>query len=250
MSYRQSMNLKPMNLKPHATGVLALIAIVFLAGCAAMGTGGVNLISIEEEWEMGQEFEAQLAEELEVSQSASLTSMGERIVAETELAHLPWRFYVVEDDSVNAFNVPGGLVYVNSGLINRVDSEQVAAVVAHEIGHGVARHGTQRLTQQYGLAMLAGAVLGEEPGVIQQIVAQIAAAGTIARFSRSQEHEADELGVRFMHQANYDPAAMIRMLEYLRELQQREPGAVEQFFATHPAIDDRIRRVQELVDAL
>jgi beta-barrel assembly-enhancing protease len=238
------------NLRRPVIGALALIAVFCLAGCAAMGTGGVNLISIEEEWEMGKQFEAELAEELEVSQSASLTAMGERLIAETDMAHLPWRFYVVEDDAVNAFNVPGGLVYVNAGLIRRVGDEQVAAVVAHEIGHGVARHGTQRLTQQYGLALLAGAVLGEEPGVVGQIVAQIAAAGTIARFSRSQEHEADELGVRFMHQANYDPQAMVRMLEYLLELQQSEPGAVEQFFATHPSIDDRIRNVQALVDAL
>lgn len=238
------------NWKPHPISALILIAIFFLTGCAGMGTGGVNLISIEEEWEMGQEFEAQIADELNVSQSSSLTAMGQRIVAETDMADLPWRFYVVEDDAVNAFNVPGGLVYINSGLINRVSNDEVAAVVAHEIGHGVARHGTQRLTQQYGMAMLAGAVLGQEPGVIQQIVAEIAAAGTIAQFSRAQEYEADELGVQFMHSADYDVNAMVSMLQHLEGLQQTDPGAVQQFFATHPAIEDRISNAQELIDAL
>jgi len=93
------------------------LAIVFfvLSGCAALGTGGLNLISVEKEWEIGQQFEAQLAEELEVSEDPTLTAMGNRIVAFTRKAELLWRFYVVQDDAVNAFNVPGGLVYVNSG---------------------------------------------------------------------------------------------------------------------------------------
>lgn len=233
----------------------ALLATVFtslvLAGCAAVDADGVNLISVEEEWEMGQEFEAELAEELDVSRDPGLTEMGESIVAQTRKSDLPWRFYVVQDETVNAFNVPGGLVYVHSGLIDQAgDEHQIAAVVAHEIGHGVARHGTERLTRQYGLSVLAGVVLGEDPGLVQQIVAEVVAAGTIARFSQAQEFEADELGVRYLAEAGYDPEGMIRLLESLMELQERDPGTVEQFFATHPSTEERISRVRELIDAL
>ncbi|MFU8831891.1 MAG: M48 family metallopeptidase [Wenzhouxiangella sp.] len=231
---------------------MKLVAILFffvgLAGCAALGTNGVNLISVEEEWEMGQQLEAQIAEELDVSQDPGLTAMGEQIVATTEMGHLPWRFYVVRDESVNAFNVPGGLVYVNSGLIEQAGSEdEVAAVVAHEIGHGVARHGTQRLTRQYGLSVLAGLVLGQDPGLLQQIATEIVAAGTIAQFSRAQEFEADELGVRHMADANHDPRGMVQLLQRLMELQERDPGAVQQFFATHPSPQDRIANVEEMI---
>jgi len=249
MKLTQSRILTPA-LHPRLLLLLFLLSPFLLAGCAVTETGGINLISVEEEWEMGKEFEAELAEELDVSQSPDLTEMGERIVAQTRKSDLPWRFYVVQDDSVNAFNVPGGLVYVHSGLIEQVDDEtEIAAVVAHEIGHGVARHGTERLTRQYGLAVLAGVVLGEEPGVIQQIVAEIVAAGTIARFSREQEFEADELGVQYMNDAGYDPNGMIRLLERLLDLQEREPGTVEQFFATHPSTDERIDAVRELINS-
>lgn len=230
---------------------MMLVAIVTaLAGCAALGTAGVNLISVEEEWELGQQFEAELAEELDPYEVPMITEMGQRIVAETRKAELPWRFYVVDDESINAFNVPGGLVYLHSGLIDVASEAEIAAVIAHEIGHGVARHGTQRMTQQYGLAIIAGAVLGEDPGVVQEIVAQILAGGTIARFSQAQEFEADELGVRFMHDAGHDPNGMVALLERFLDMQQSDPGRMQQFFATHPSTEDRLENVRVLIDQL
>lgn len=216
-----------------------------------LGMGGVNLISVEEEWEMGRQFEAELAQELTLREDAALTRMGERIVAETEMADLPWRFYVVEEEAINAFNVPGGLVYVYSGLIEATGSEdELAAVVGHEIGHGVGRHGTERLTRQYGLSVLASLVLGEDPGLLSEIVAEVVAAGAVAQFSRSQEFEADELGVRHMASAGYDPEGMVVFLGRLLELRERSPGAVEQFFATHPDTEDRIERIEDQIEEI
>ncbi len=223
---------------------------LLLAACAAMGTSGINLISVEEEWELGEQFEAELAEELDPYEDPMISEMGQRIVAETRKSELPWRFYVVEDESINAFNVPGGLVYVHSGLIEVASDAEIAAVIGHEIGHGVARHGTQRMTQQYGLAIIAGAVLGEDPGVVGEIVGQIVAGGAISQFSQAQEFEADELGVRYMHAAGYDPNGMIALLERFQELQETDPGRMEQFFATHPATDERLERVRDQVEGL
>ena len=227
--------------------LLVMVLSLAVAGCAALGTSGVNLISVEEEWELGKQFEAQLAEELDPYEDPAITRMGQRIVAETRKANLPWRFYVIEDESINAFNVPGGLVYLHSGLIDVASDAEIAAVIGHEVAHGVARHGTQRMTQQYGLAIIAGAVLGEDPGVVQEIVAQILAGGTIARFSQAQEFEADDLGVRFMHDAGYDPNGMIALLERFLDMQERDPGRMQQFFATHPSTDERLERVRERV---
>ena len=232
--------------------VAVRVAMVFwvsllLAGCQALGTSGINLISVEEEWELGEQFEAELAQELDPHEDPMITRIGERIVAETRKADLPWRFYVVEDESINAFNVPGGLVYLHSGLIEQASDGEIAAVIGHEVGHGVARHGTQRMTQQYGLSILAGAVLGEDPGVISEIVAQIVAGGTIAQFSQAQEFEADDLGVRFLDDAGYDPEGMVALLERFLALQETDPGQMQQFFATHPSTEERLERVREQI---
>lgn len=234
---------------------VALLLVLTLPGCAWLGLGGVNLISIEEEWEMGRQIEAELAEELDLLDDPAVneyvTRVGEMLVAETEMADLEWRFHVVDNPDVNAFNVPGGLVYVNTGMIREAGSAaEFVAVMGHELGHGVERHGTERLSQQYGLSVLASLVLGEDPGVLQEIVAQIVAAGTIAQFSQEQEFEADEIGMRLMAEGGFHPRGMVALLELLLELREREPGTVEQLFATHPAVPERIERAEERIEAL
>ena len=107
-------------------------------------------------------------------------------------------------------------------------------MLAHEIGHGVARHGTEQLTKVYGINILGGVLLGQNPKAYEQILAQILAGGAVARFSRADEREADELGVRYSYEAGYDPMGLPRMLEVLAREAQRNPGKIERFFATHP----------------
>jgi predicted Zn-dependent protease len=169
-------------------------------------------------------------------------------VRQTELAGMPWEFHVVADPEVNAFNVPGGHVYVNTGLIATADNaSELAAVVAHEVAHGVSRHGTEQLTRGYGLNLLAGLVLGEDPAAYERLLAQLAGAGTIARFSRGAETEADDLGYAYMVRAGYHPRGMQTIFEELLSRRRSSPGAVERFFATHPLTEDRIDRVRERI---
>lgn len=234
---------------------LLLLQLPLLTGCATLGLGGFNIISIEQEWELGREIEEELAEQLTLSRDAELTGyvrqMGQAIVARTPMGNREWRFHVVEDDAVNAFNAPGGLVYINTGLIRAAENaSELAAVVAHEIGHGVARHGTQRVSQQYGVAVLAGVILGEDPSLLAEIAASLAAAGAMARSSREDEFEADELGIEFMADGGYHPRGMVTFFERLLEMRQREPGQVERFFASHPAMGERIDRAEGLIAAM
>jgi beta-barrel assembly-enhancing protease len=229
---------------------LALGAI--LSGCATLGLGGFNIISIEQEWELGREIEAELAGQLTLSSDAQVVGyvrdLGRRIVAGTPMADREWRFHVVVDESVNAFNAPGGLVYVNTGLIAAAENaSELVAVLAHEVGHGVARHGTRRLSQQYGVAVLAGLVLGQDPGLVAEIAASIAAAGTMARFSREDEFEADEMGLRYSARAGYHPRGMVTFFGRLLEMERRDPGGVERFFASHPATEERIARAEGII---
>ena len=117
-------------------------------------------------------------------------------------------------------------------------------MIAHEVAHGVARHGTERLTTAYGLNLGAGLLLGQDPGAAEQIAAQLVGGGAIAKFSRDDEREADRLGVRYMARAGYNPEGMATMFRKLVADRQRRPGAVEQFFSTHPLTEERIADVR------
>jgi beta-barrel assembly-enhancing protease len=227
--------------------VLLFVSVLPFAGC---GTG-INLVSEDEEWRMGQELEQDINRQVRLVNDQQLQNyvqqMGRRIVAQTPMRDRSWRFYVIQDNTVNAFNAPGGLVYIHTGLIATAENAaELAGVVAHEIAHGVARHGTQRLSQVYGLNVAASILLGSDPGLASQIAAQIVAGGSVAHFSRGMEREADQLGVRYMAAAGYHPEGMATLLEKLIAERQRRPGAVEQFFSTHPLTEERIRDVRQM----
>lgn len=234
-----------------------LLLLFVLTGCATTGVnrGDVNLISMEEEWQLGNQLEQDLNQQLRLvndgAANAYIERIGQQIVRQTELANAPWSFHIVDDDAINAFNTPGGNVYVNTGLILAADNvAQLVGVMAHEIAHGVARHGTERLTKAYGLNIGAGLLLGSDPSAYEQVLAQIAGTGAIAKFSRDDEREADELGVRYMYQAGYDPAGMAQMFEKLLQQRQGRPSSVAQFFSTHPLTESRIRDVRRAASQL
>lgn len=240
---------------PAAPVVLLFAAM--LAACASSGInqGDINVIGLDEEWELGRQLEADLAKELDLVKDreilAYINRAGQQVVAQTEMASLPWTFHVVRDEAINAFNIPGGHVYVNTGLITTAQSaSELMGVVSHEIAHGVARHGTEQLTRVYGLNFIASVLLGSDPKTYQAILAQILGTGAIASFSRDAEEEADELGVRYMYDAGYDPLGMPRMFEHLLSERQRRPDGVSQFFSTHPLTEDRIRATRAQAESL
>ncbi|HEX2059748.1 MAG TPA: M48 family metallopeptidase [Thermoanaerobaculia bacterium] len=245
-------------MKKRSTPFAVVLAMLLAAGCGSAGGGGdFNLISIEEEWQLGAQLSQEIARQVRFNNdpaiNAYVRNMGQRIVQQSgaPFNQLPWQFHVVEDDSINAFAIPGGHVYVHTGLIENADNAaELAGVMAHEISHVTARHSTEQISRQYGLSILAGLVLGQNPGQLAQIAAQIVAGGALARFSREAEEEADELGIRAMAAAGYNPVGMATMFEELLEHRQGQPGRVEQFFSTHPLTEDRIavarRRAQQL----
>lgn len=236
---------------------LAVALVTALAlGCGSSG-GNFNLISIEEEWQLGAQLSQDIARQVRFNNdptvNAYVRSMGQRLVAQSPAPfnQLPWEFHVVDDPSINAFAVPGGHVYVHSGLIANADNaSELAGVLAHEINHVVARHSTEQISRQYGLSVLAGIALGQDPNALAQLAAQIVAGGALARFSRQAEEEADELGIRAMAAAGYNPNGMATMFEELLEHRQGSPGSVAQFFSTHPLTEDRLRRARDRAQQL
>ena len=227
--------------------LLALFAFVPSCTCASdsVNRGDLNLVSLDEEWAMGRDLAAEVDAQVQLVDDpmvqAYLDRMGTALVSQTELADRAWTFAVVDDPAVNAFALLGGHVYVNSGLIRAAESaDELASVVGHEVAHGVARHATERMVKAYGLSLVAGLVLGKDPGLAERIVAEMVGQGALARFSRTDELEADALGLRYLAAADYDPAAMPAMFETLLEVRERRPNAFERWFQSHPLTEDRI----------
>jgi predicted Zn-dependent protease len=236
-----------------STAAVALVTMIALSCGSGGGAGNFNLISIDEEWQLGQQLAQDVASQVRFNNDPALnayvTQLGQRLVAQTPAPYnsLPWDFHVVEDPTLNAFSIPGGHVYVNTGLIAAAqNASELAGVMAHEISHVTARHSTEQISRQYGLSVLAGLVLGQDPGALQQIAAQIVAGGALARFSRDAEREADELGIQAMTRAGYNPSGMADMFRVLLANSKDNPSRVEQFFATHPTTESRIRDAEQM----
>jgi predicted Zn-dependent protease len=241
----------------HTRRALTLAAtLLALAGCASSGVnkGQLNVISLEQEWQLGDQLAGDLSRQLRLvddpAAQSYVESVGRAIVGQTEMANLPWHFHIVADPEVNAFSIPGGHVYVNTGLIAAAPTAAAfAGTLAHECSHVVARHATEQLSRQYGIEAVGAVLLGQNPTAYQQILASLASQGAMARFSRADEAEADRLGARYMLLAGYDPHGLVDMFRTLLAERQSRPGSVERFFATHPLTEDRIRAVEKEIAA-
>jgi beta-barrel assembly-enhancing protease len=229
--------------------IVAPFAVVFVLALAGCASSGGSSVSIEQEWQVGQQMADQVAQQVrfvnDPMANSYVRSVGERIKAQTPMANLPFTFHIVDDPNINAFSIPGGHVYVNRGLVTSANkADELASVLAHEISHNVARHVVKQLERQQQISAVGSILLGQDPGLLQQLVAQIVAGGAMARFSRGDEKEADELGLRFMTAAGYNPQGMVDMFRTLMSQDRSQPGKVAQFFMTHPLTQDRIEDIQ------
>ena len=239
----------------RGAGVLALSA--GLAGCASTGPnrGQFNLVSVQEEWALGDQLHRDISRQVRLLPQGPATEyvslIGQRLAAQTYYRNLPWRFHIVQDPSINAFAIPGGHLYVHTGLIKATDNvAELASAIGHEIAHGVARHGTENLTKQYGFGIVANLVLGSNPKVYQQLLAQILGGGLFAKYSRDAEREADRLGLEYLYQAGYDPNGAVTMMQELLEQRRSSPSAIEKFFSSHPVTEERIANLRTQIATL
>ena len=218
-----------------------------LAGCASAGPnkGQFNVVSLQEEWQLGQQLHRDISRQVEIVNDPEaneyLNLIGQRLAAQSYYRQLPWHFHIVNDRTFNAFAIPGGHVYVHTGLVKATDNvAELASVVGHELAHGIARHGTENLTKQYGFGIVAGLVLGNNPPVYQQLLTQILGGGLFAKYGRDAEREADQLGLQFMYDAGYDPTGAVTMFQELLAARKSSPSGLEKFFSSHPVTEERI----------
>jgi predicted Zn-dependent protease len=212
---------------------------------------GVNVYSLERECAMGKE----LAEEVDLqSRMVSDPVVTEYInrVAQTLVrnsdAQVPFTVKVVDDDEINAFALPGGFFYVNSGLVLAADNEaELAGVMAHEIAHVAARHATKSATRAeiFNLASIPLVFIGGPAGYAVRQVASLAVPMSFLKFSRDAEREADLLGLEYAYAAGYDPAEFVHFFETLKVREREKISFLAKAFASHPLTEDRIKRVQK-----
>jgi predicted Zn-dependent protease len=217
----------------------------------------LNFYSVEKEMALGKQLAEEVAREAKVVDDPILSEYVNRIgqnLARNSDAKVPFTFRLLQNDVPNAFALPGGYIFVHTGLIGiAAEEDEFAGALAHEIAHVAARHLTCRETK----AQLANIgtiplsiLLGGWAGVAARQAAGAAIPMTFLSFSRHDESEADFLGVQYMWAAGYDPTGAISMFEKLETLQRTQPNAVSKLLSTHPMDSDRIAKTQAEIDKI
>lgn len=213
---------------------------------------GVNFYSIEKEIALGKGLAQEVERQAKIVDDPVIAEyvnrVGQNIVRNSD-AQVPFVIKVVEDDAVNAFALPGGFFFVNTGLILKAQTEaELAGVMAHEIAHVAARHGTRQDTkgQIASYATLPMIFMGggwAAYGMRQ--AAQVLIPLGFLKFSRAYEQEADNLGLQYMYKTGYDPVAFVDFFEKIQAMEKTKKGTISQFFSTHPLTDSRITDAQK-----
>jgi predicted Zn-dependent protease len=217
----------------------------------------LNFYSIDKEMAWGKQLADEVARESKIDDDPILSEYVNRVgqnLARNSDAKVPFTFRVIDGEELNAFALPGGYVFVYTGLIKLASEEdEFAGALAHEIAHVAARHMTCRASEER-IARTAGIipsiVLGPLGGALARQAANAAIPMTFRSFSRHDEAEADYLGVQYMYAAGYDPTGAVSIFEKLEALQKTKPGAVARVLATHPMSADRINKTEEEIQKI
>lgn len=227
------------------------LGAVVLTACATTTGRDFNLISTEEEVALGKKFAGEVEQEEKVLDNADIQAYVRAIAnrlapAAPRHQELHYQVKVIDaPDTVNAFALPGGYLYVYTGLMKMCENEaELASVIAHEIGHVAAYHHGEMISRQVGFQMVAGMLLGQEPGAAAQVLATLVGTGYNAAYSREQERQADGLGMEIMARAGYSPDGMVAFMHKLLEEDQRTGQRPLPIFSSHPPTAERLQRLQ------
>ena len=222
-------------------------------GC---GRGFGNWYSLDRQIAMGKDYSQHVESTSKLVKDPEVTEyinrIGQKLVRNSD-ALVPFTIKVIDSDDVNAFALPGGFFYVDSGLITAADNEaELAGVMAHEIAHVAACHAARTRTrgQLMNLASLPMMMVGGPVGYAAYEAMTIVTPLTFFRFSRKFEAEADYLGVQYMYKAGYDPQALTSFFEKVKVMEKRPQSAVVKAFQTHPQTPDRIEKTQNEISTL
>jgi len=244
-------------LKKVDVRLLFFIFCIILSGCSTeynVATGHEEsyyfIYSTDKEVQLGKAIAKQVEEEYKLYDDPLMLKrvkdVGKRIVAASDRKEIDYEFKILDDDEVNAVSLPGGTVYIFKGLIEKVDNDdQLACVIAHEVGHIVARHSIKKLqaAQGYSILRLLVAVTPKTGQVGE--AADAAFIELLLGYGREDELLADQLGARYAKLAGYNPQGMIQFLTKLQDINRRKPLQERSYYKTHPYVPDRVRVVKQ-----
>jgi predicted Zn-dependent protease len=217
---------------------------------------GLNFYSLEQELALGKQLAIEVEKQAKIVDdpivAEYINRLGQNLGSNSDVT-FPLTFKLIESDEINAFTLPGGYVFVNTGLLRLSGNEaELAAAIAHEIGHAAARHATRQASrnQLVGMGTIPLVIFGGPAGIAARQAVNMAAPMAFLRFSREFETEADLLGIQYLWKAGYDPTAAVDLFEALESTEKRQPGSVGKLFRTHPLTPDRIEKTQKNIDKL
>lgn len=234
-----------------------IVSFFTLCSLSVLYSCGANIFSTSDDVQMGKELDAQIRGDRQNypimeghdDVRGYVSGIGKGILNSSSLIQykniFPYKFDVIQDDStVNAFCVPGGYIYIYTGLIKFLDNESaLAGVMAHEIAHAERRHMTQRLTSYYGVSTILSLVLGSNPNQFAEIAANLFVGLGFLANSRSDESEADDYSIKYLRTSQYYPGGIMFFFNKIRAeeiAKGKTPGGLERLLATHPLAQDRI----------
>ena len=236
-----------------------------LSGCAtiynpATGRKEVIFINSASEAIIGKNTASQISEKYKLIDSGKeidrLNEIGNRVAVVSDRQDIEYKFYIIDDKKLNAFTIPGGHVYIFKGLYDKLDDDELASVVAHEIGHVAARHVVKKMEANLGYQVLSTIALityaKNADDDKKKLAGYVAYAGATAfnlvllGYSRKDEFQADELSVKYASSAGFDPHGMMKALEKLKD-QDKKGIPVPYILRSHPYIDQRVTRLEELI---
>ncbi len=218
--------------------------------------GGVNFYSLEKEQALGKQLSLDIEQGARILTDPVITEYvnrtGQTLVRHSD-CQVAFEIKVIDDDEVNAFALPGGFFYVNTGLILAADDEaELAGVMAHEIAHVCARHATRNATRSQisQIASIPLIFLGGPVGFAVRELSSVAMPLSFLKFSRDAEREADLLGMEYQYSAGYDPTAFVDFFERLEAEEEGKQNIVSRAFSTHPMNSDRVHRAEQMLELL
>ncbi len=217
---------------------------------------GVNFYSLDKEIALGKQMAQEVERQAKIVDDPIIAEyvnrVGQNLVRNSD-AKVPFTIKVLDSEEVNAFALPGGFFFVNTGLILKAETEaELAGVMGHEIAHVAARHGTRQATRGdiAQIATIPLIFMGGWTGYAIRQGASLAIPMGFLTFSRAFEKEADYLGLQYMYKAGYDPTAFVDFFEKIESLEKKKPGSISKVFSTHPMTDDRIKASQEEIQKI
>jgi predicted Zn-dependent protease len=225
-------------------------------GSRDINKGSVNFTSLDKEIAMGKQLSAQVEQQVKLVDDPVITEyvnrVGQNLVRNSD-AKVPFTIKVVDSDEVNAFALPGGFFYLNTGVILAADDEsEMAAVMAHEIAHVAARHATEQQAKAtiLNIATIPAIFVGGPAGLAVRQGLGFGGALGFLHFSRGQESEADYLGVQYLWKTGYDPGAAVSFFEKLQAKEKAKPGTMNAMFRDHPPTGDRVQHTKETIETV